>query len=475
VVRERYDVIAIGGGAAGLVVSAGAAGLGARTALVERERLGGECLWTGCIPSKALLAAARAAADARAATRYGIHVGTVEVDFPAVMRWVHGARAAIAPHDSPERFRGLGVDVVIGTARFVDERCIEVDGRRLEARHVVVATGSRPLIPDLDGIDDVPYLTNETVFEIDEQPRRLIVLGGGAVGLELAQAFARLGSEVDVVEARDRLLPHEDDELVERLLRRLTDDGVRIHAAAHADHVRRSHAGIQLTATQHGGRLELHADALLVAAGRRPNLDHLDPGSGGVRCSEAGVIVDARLRTTARGTWAAGDVVAGAPHFTHVADYHARTVLRNALFPLGSDVDYSSVPWVTYTDPELAHLGLTEAVAKELHGEDVAVFTRELGSLDRAIADGRTEGLIKVIADSKGRILGAHAFGYDAGSVIAEMALAMRHGIRLDKLAATVHAYPTYPEAFRQTGDAFNRTRLTGTAARMVEWLVRRA
>lgn len=469
-----YDLIAIGGGAAGLVSSAGAAGLGARAALVEQDRLGGECLWTGCVPSKALLAAARAAADARAAQRYGVHAGDVRVDFEAVMAQVHAAQRRIEPNDSPARFRGLGVDVVEGTARFVDARTLDVDGRRLRARHIVVATGSKPQIPPLDGIASVPYHTNESIFSITALPPRLLVLGGGPVGLELAQAFARLGSRVTVVEMGDALLPREDVELAALLGACLAADGVDILLGTRAEQCTHRDGVVTLTVTGAGGRRELHGDALLVATGRRPNLDTVDAAAAGIRTSPAGVVVDDRLRTGTPGIWAAGDVVAGTPRFTHVADYHARLVLRNALFPLTARADYAVVPWVTYTDPELAHVGLTEAEARDRHGSGVRVFRRELGELDRAIADGRTAGMLKVVADRRGRVLGGHVLGYGAGSIIAEIALAMKQNVPLSRVASTVHAYPTYPEAFKQAADAWTRGRLTGTTQRLVRWLVRR-
>jgi pyruvate/2-oxoglutarate dehydrogenase complex dihydrolipoamide dehydrogenase (E3) component len=473
---QRYDVLAVGGGAAGLVTAAGAAGLGARVALVERARLGGECLWTGCVPSKALLAAARAAAEARGARRYGVEAERVRIDFTRVMQWVHGAQQAIAPHDSPERFRALGVDVIEGTARFVAERVLEVDDRRITAKHIVVATGSRPAVPRIAGLDAVSYYTNETIFTIEQQPRQLLVIGCGPIGLELAQAFARLGTAVDIVELSRTLLPWEDAELAGRLGELVSAEGVRLHLGTRAERVHAAGDEIRVTiAGEDGARRELVADALLVAAGRRANVEDIDAAAGGIETSQAGVIVDDRLRTSARRTWAAGDVVAGAPRFTHVADYHARLVLRNALFPGRARVDYACVPWITYTDPELAHLGLTEAEAREQYGDRVRVFTRELAQLDRAIADGRTDGAVKIVADRRGRIVGAHVLGYGAGSVIAEIALAMRAGITLDRVAATVHAYPTYPEAFRQIGDAYNRTRIEGWKAGALRWLARRA
>jgi pyruvate/2-oxoglutarate dehydrogenase complex dihydrolipoamide dehydrogenase (E3) component len=472
--RHDYDIVSVGGGAAGLVTAAGAAALGARVALVERERLGGECLWSGCVPSKALLTAARSAAMARSARRFGVAAVDVSVAFEDVMEWLRSTQQAIAPHDSPDRFRALGVDVFEATARFTDEGVLDVAGAPLRARHVVIATGSRPVLPPIAGLHDVPYHTNETIFSLERLPARLLVIGAGAVGLELAQAFARLGSRVTIIEAAEHMLPREEPELAAALGTALRADGVAIRLATTVRNAEYAEDGIALHVADAGGRHDLlHGDALLVAAGRRANLAHLAAAAGGVAADDEGVRVDATLHTTARRTWAAGDVVAGAPRFTHVADYHARLVLRNAFFPWSRRVDYAAIPWVTYTDPELAHLGLTEREARGRHGR-VEVVAREFAGLDRAVVSGATTGVLKVIADRRGRILGAHALGAEAGSIIGEIGLAMKNGVRLPAVAATVHAYPTWGEAFRQAADAFNRTRLHGWRSRLVRRLVRR-
>jgi pyruvate/2-oxoglutarate dehydrogenase complex dihydrolipoamide dehydrogenase (E3) component len=472
---STYDLIAIGGGTAGLVTAAGGAGLGARVALVERDRLGGECLWNGCVPSKAILACARAAAQARDAARFGVCTGDVEIDFAAVMRWVHGARQRIAPHDSPERFRGLGVDVVEGSAHFVDERTVAVDGRRLSAKQVVIATGSRPAIPPVDGIADVPYYTNETIFEITRQPRALLILGAGPIGIEMGQAFARLGSAVTVVEHDAQFLPREDHELADLLAASLRADGVDIRLGLKATRVRRDGETITLTCDEAGGgAVAFTGDALLVAAGRQSRTAELELGRVGVETGTAGdVLVDDHLRTTADGIWAAGDVKGGM-RFTHVADYDARLVLRNALFPLSGKRDYSVVPWVTFTEPELAHVGLTERQARERHGGDVRVWRRPFAEVDRAIADGETDGLVKLITDGSGKILGGHILGHGAGSLIAEIALAMQNGLPVGKIVSTIHPYPTYPEAIKQAAEQYRKSRFTGAVKSVVQWFARR-
>lgn len=462
-------MLVIGGGAAGLVTTAGAAALGARVALVERERMGGECLWTGCVPSKALIACARAAHEAREAARFGVDAGPVRVDFRRVMEWVGEAQRRIEPHDSPERFRRMGVEVAEGSARFVGVRVVDVGGRRLSARAVVIATGSAPAAPAVPGLEDVPYLTNETIFELDALPRSLLVLGGGPIGVELAQAFARLGSAVTLVEAAPRLLPLEDDDVSAALRTILTAEGVTVLPEHRATRAERASDGVALQLEGPAGASRVDAEAILVAAGRRPRVDGLEPGAAGVEVSDRGVVVDDRLRTTAEGVWAAGDVT-GILRFTHVADYQARMVLRNALFPLSSRANYAAVPWAIFTDPQIGRVGLTEAEARARHGDAVQLWRRPLVALDRAVADGRTTGFVKLVADRRGRLLGAHVVGHGADTMVAELALALRHGLGVRQLAGTIHAYPTYPEAVRQAAEERTRARFTGLSRSIARW-----
>ena len=470
----EYDLVAIGGGTAGLVTAAGGAGLGARVALVERDRLGGECLWTGCVPSKALLACARAAADARRAGRFGVRTGEVSADLMAALRWVREAQRRIEPHDSPDRFRGLGVEVVHGEGRFADERTVLVDGRTLRAKQVVIATGTRAALPPIPGLADVPFLTNETVFDLDRQPRTLLVLGAGPIGLELAQAFTRLGTPATVVELTPTLLPREDEELAALLGAALRAEGVVIHLGHRVTAVRRDGGEVVVTCdAADGTRSELRAEALLLATGRRSNVESLELDRAGVATEGGDVRVDDRLRTTAAGIWAAGDVKGGL-RFTHVADYEARLVLRNALFPLSAKRDYSAVPWVTFTDPELAHVGLTEREARDRFGERLGVWRRPFDDVDRAIADDEPLGMVKVLTDPKGKIVGGHVLGHGAGSMIAELTLAMRHGLTAAQLAAAIHAYPTYPEAIKQAAELRLKSRFTGVAKRVAGYLARR-
>jgi pyruvate/2-oxoglutarate dehydrogenase complex dihydrolipoamide dehydrogenase (E3) component len=475
-----YDLVVIGGGTAGLVTASGSAGIGARVALVERERLGGECLWNGCVPSKALIAAARASTEARTAGRYGVRVQGEETDFTAVMHWVRSAQERIAPHDSPERFRGLGVDVIQGEARFTGERSIVVDGRAITAKRIVIATGSAPAVPPIPGLSEVSYLTNESIFSLTALPHRLLVLGGGPIGLELAQAFTRLGSEVHVIEAAPQLLAREDAELAAALGERLRAEGVRLHLGAKASRVERqpNGNGVRVTATRSGDHetsesFTLDGDVLLVATGRTPRLESLDLARGGVEAGKGGITVNAGLRTTAKGVWAAGDCV-GPLRFTHVADYQARLVIRNAFFPFSSKADYSVVPWVTFTEPELAHVGLTEEEARERHGDGVRVWRRPFAEVDRAITDGETNGMVKLLTTPRGKILGGHVLGHGAGSLIGEITLAMKHGISAGALGNTMHAYPTYPEAIKQAAEQYTKSRFTGALERVVNWYVKR-
>ena len=470
----HYDMIVIGGGTAGLVTSAGSAGIGARVALIEQHRLGGECLWSGCVPSKAMIACARAAHETRTAARFGVTAHDVEVDFGGAMRWVREAQERIAPHDSPERLRSLGVDVIQGGARFVGERALAVNGSSITAKRMTIATGSRPALPPIEGLDTVPYLTNETIFSLERQPRALLILGGGPIGLELAQAFARLGTTVHVIEAAPQILPREDHELADLLGGCLTTEGITLLLGTKATRVSRVENGIRLDATAIDGRaVTLQGDALLIATGRTPNVASLELENGGVDGNTQGVIVDDTLKTTASGIWAAGDCV-GPLRFTHVADYQARLVVRNAFFPFPGKTDYNVVPWVTYTAPELAHVGLTEQEARTQHGDAVQVWRRKFSEVDRAVTDGNTDGMVKLITDRRGKILGGHILGYGAGNMIGEITIAMRNGLSATQLATTIHPYPTYPDAIKQAADDFQKSRFTGLVKTLARWFARR-
>jgi len=447
----RYNLVAIGAGAAGLVSAGGAGGLGAKVALVERHYLGGDCLIAGCVPSKTLLAAARER----------------PTDFAAVMERVRRVRADISPHDSAERFRReFGVDVFFGEARFTAPDALEVGGQSLRFRKAVIATGSRPVVPDIPGLKDAAPLTNETVFALTHLPRRLTVIGGGPVGCELAQAFARLGSRVTLLVRGPQLLAKEDEDaarIVEAGLRR---DGIDVRFSAT---VTRVEAGPPKRV--HLGDEAIEADAILVATGRKPNVERLNLDAAGIQVNANGLIVDDRLRTTNRRVFAAGDV-AGAYRFTHAADAMARLVIRNALFLGRGRLSRLVVPWCLYTDPEFARVGLTERAAAE-RGVRVDVYRVGFDHVDRALTDGKTDGFVKVLtAKGRDRIVGAAVVGAHAGELIGTLSFAMTNRLGLKAIAETVFPYLTYTEALKTIADTYNRTRLTPFVARVMRtWL----
>jgi pyruvate/2-oxoglutarate dehydrogenase complex dihydrolipoamide dehydrogenase (E3) component len=468
----RYDLVVIGGGTAGLVTAAGAAGLGATVALIERDRLGGDCLNTGCVPSKTLLAAAHAAAAIARGAPLGIHATLDAVDFGAVMARVRATRAAIAPHDAAARFAGLGVHVFFGAAAFTSPSSVDVNGARLSFSRAVIATGARPAMPAIDGLHGAAALTSESIFELSEQPRRLAILGGGAVGCELAQAFARLGTRVYLLEAAPRLLPREDADAADVIRAALQRDGVTVMTGATAHHAVRRDEGWQLTITRGAIGDTLEADHVLVAAGRRANTEGLALAVAGVNTDASGrVKVNDFLRTANRRIYAAGDVCLPW-QFTHAADWSARLVIRNALFAGRARVSALVLPRATFTDPELASIGVTTEDA-QAEGTPVTAFEVPFDTVDRAVTDARTRGFLRVLVRAgSDRIVGATIVGARAGELVSEIAVAMRAGMGLAGLSNVVHPYPGYADAIRRAADACNRTRLTPRAARLLRaWL----
>lgn len=457
----RYNLVVIGAGTAGLVTAAGAAGLGARVALVERHLMGGDCLNYGCVPSKALLSAARAAAGVRHAAAFGVSADHVSVDFGAVMARMRRLRAGIAKHDSVARFAGLGIDVFQGDARFVSPDAVAVEGATLRFARAVIATGARAAAPPISGLEETGYLTNETVFSLTELPRRLIVIGAGPIGCELAQAFRRFGSEVTVVSRDPQVLPREDADAAKVVRASLERDGVTFELGASIASVERRPGHLKsVTFEQNGAKRQVVGDEILVAVGRTPNLDSLDLAAAGVTRTERGVTVDDRMRTTNPRVFAAGDV-ASRYQFTHAADAMARIVIQNALFFGRKKASALVVPWATYTDPELAHVGLSAEDA-ESRGASVRTLTVRFAELDRAIVDGETDGFARVHVDARsGTLLGATLVGPHGGDLIGEMVLAISRGTKVGALAGVIHPYPTRGEAWRKLGDAWNRTRLT--------------
>lgn len=456
---SKYDLVVIGGGTAGLVSAAGAASLGARVALVERDKLGGDCLYRGCVPTKTLVKSARVAHLVRRSEEFGVAGGEAEVDFPAVMDRMERVIEAAGEHDSPERFRGLGVDVFEEEARFVAPDLVAVDGRRLAARSVIVATGSHPTAPPVDGLEEAGYLTNVGALELRRLPRSMVIIGSGPIGSEFAQIFARFGCRVTLISTSPLPLPKEDPEIGEVLRQVLLADGVAFHGGYKAEKVRVEDGEKVVTAENGAGHeIEARGEEILVAAGRAPTAGSLGLGEAGIELEGKGLVVDERLRTTAPNVYAAGDIT-GKYLFTHVAEYQARNALRNALFPAKARVDHRVVPWTTFTDPEVARVGLTEEQARREH-KGVEVFRKPFAGVDRAMADGETTGLVKIVAGRRGKILGGHIIGPDAGNLIQEIVLAMQKNIPVGALSTTIHVYPTLVQANQRAADDYYRGKL---------------
>lgn len=462
---RAWDLLVIGGGTAGIVAARTAAGLGASVLLIEKEHLGGDCLWAGCVPSKALIASANVAAAARNAQNFGVHTGDVSVDFAEVMERVHRIITTIEPADAPETLRAAGAQVVRAQARFNGPRSVLLDtGESVRFRHAVLATGARPALPPIDGLNDVDPLTSDTVWDLRTLPQRLVVLGGGSIGCELAQAFTRLGSHVTLIEAAGQLLPRDDPAAAHVVLDALEADGARVLLGIRAESVSPAGAGVCVTTS--AGEI-IAADRILVAVGRQPRTAGLGLEQAGISLTAAGhVAVDARLRTSNRRVWAAGDIT-GHPPFTHVAGMHGSLAASNAVLGLRRRVDLSAVPRVTYTHPEVAAFG---APADE--GRVVEFEHREL---DRAITDGDVRGLTRLVLDKRRRIIGATIVNPRAGELLGELVVASRAGLTAGKLAATMHAYPGYSDAIwkpviAEVRDQLGRPATTRITHRLVAW-----
>jgi pyruvate/2-oxoglutarate dehydrogenase complex dihydrolipoamide dehydrogenase (E3) component len=467
---SKYDLVVIGGGTAGLVCAAGAAGLGARVALVERHRLGGDCLNSGCIPSKAMLRSARVVAESRLGAAVGVP-SLAEPDFPAVMRRLRVKRADLAPNDSAQRLASLGADVFFGSAFFSGPQTVSVaspenDRERVELRfrRAVIATGSAPSVPPIAGLAGTPFLTNETVFELAERPDALIVIGAGPSGCELAQAMARLGIRVTMIESGDRVLPREERDAGALVKGRLCQEGVDVRLNTQVAAVRWVESRF---AVQDGVTL-ISADALLVASGRSPRIGDLGLDAAGVRYGSEGVIVDDRLRTTNARIYAAGDVCSKFK-FTHAADAMARIVVRNALFFGRARVSSLVIPWCTFTSPEVGRVGHT---GEEAEANGAQAITVALSSVDRAVVDDATDGFVRVY-HRQGRIVGATVVAPDAGEIVSAITIAMRCGAGLGHLSSAVFPYPTMSLALRQAGDAYRRGALTPGVRRALQYYFR--
>ncbi len=465
------DICVIGAGSGGLTVAAGASQMGARAVLIEKGKMGGDCLNYGCVPSKALLAAGHAAAAVPAGARYGVNGSAPQVDFNKVHDHVHGVIAAIAPNDSVERFEGLGVEVVQAAARFTGPRELEAGGRRIRAKWFVVATGSSAAVPPIPGLDEVPFLTNETIFERTAAPEHLVIIGGGPIGCEMAQAHRQLGARVTILEMFC-LFANDDPEAADVVRQRLRRDGIDILEGVKVVRVAKAGNGIAVTIEEDGKQRDIAGSDLLVAAGRRANVDGLGLEAAGIAFTPKGIEVDDRLRSTNKRVFAIGDV-AGRYQFTHVAGYHAGIVIRNILFRLPAKVDDSAIPWVTYTDPELAHVGLSEAKARE-NGTEIRVLRWPFAENDRAQAERRTDGFIKVIASPRGKILGATVVGGHAGELLLPWVLAMGQGIKIGAIAGAIAPYPSLSEVSKRAAGSFFTPKLFSPRTRkIVRFLMR--
>ena len=472
-----FDMVVIGGGAAGLTAAGLSASLGAKTALVEARKLGGECTWTGCVPSKTLLKAAKVVHTMRMADRHGLDPSTPNINFAKVMEHVHATQAHIyLEADAPPIYESMGVQVITAQAKFLDPRRLEIvdeQGTRsqVSSRYFVIATGSAPHIPPLEGLSTTRYLTNETIFTLSDLPQRLIIIGAGPVGIEMAQAFRRLGSEVIVFDLEKSILSRDDRELTRQLQQSLVSEGIQFALARTVKKVERSGAGVQVTAGTEAASpaLTVKGDALLLSSGRRANTDQLSLEAAGVAFNKTEILVDKHCRTSRKHIFACGDVT-GRYQFTHMAEHMAKIAVSNALLRLPVSLDFKHVTWCTYTDPELSHVGGSEEELKR-RGMQYEVYRFPFSKIDRAIIDNETTGMIKVLARSfTGKIHGVSILGANAGEMIGEYALAMRNGVTLRQIADTIHPYPTYALGNRRAADQWYVRKLSPT---FVRWLQR--
>ena len=469
----KYNLVVIGAGTAGLVAASGAAGLGAKVALIERSLLGGDCLNVGCVPSKAIIASAHAAAAVRDAGDFGVSVPRgVEVDFPAAMERMRRLRAGISPHDSAERFTELGVDVFLGGGKFSGRDSVEVDGQELRFSRAVIATGARASAPPIPGIDEIDYLTNETLFSLTELPQHIGIVGAGPIGCEMSQTLARLGSRVTLFETMSGVLSREDPDVGAVIQPQLEKDGV--HVLCCGENLTLAKAGdglVRCDVDARGKHYTVEVDRLLVAVGRAPNVEDLGLGKAGVEHNRFGVVVNDRLQTANKRIFAAGDICSPFK-FTHAADFMARTVIRNALFGGRSKMSSLIIPWCTYTSPEVAHVGESWQTLEE-QADQLDTYKVEMSGVDRAVLEGDTEGFVKIhTKKGSGKIAAATIVARNAGDMISQISQAMTAGTRLGKIGNTISPYPTQGEAIRKAGDLYTRTRLTPTVAGLMKkWL----
>lgn len=473
--EKKYDLVVIGGGAAGLVVASGAAQFGAKVALIEKERaLGGDCLYFGCVPTKSLVHVARILSLIRRSEEFGLgEMAVSETAFEGAMARMRRTVEKIGEHDDPKRFQQMGIDVHFGQGKFIDPHTFEVDGRKIHGRRFVLATGSRPAVLPIPGLEETGYLTHVTALQLTRRPESVAILGAGPTGIEFAQVFQRLGVSVTVIEKEARILPREDDEVAALAEKILRGEGVQFFTGAEIETVARegSRKVVQLRTGK--GAVNVGCAEILAAVGRAPNVEGLNLEAAGVSYDKKGVQVDPTLRTTARNIWACGDL-AGPYQFTHMAEYQAGIVVSNALFPfVRRKVDYGVVPSVTFSDPEVARVGLTEAEAEKA-GKKIHVYRFPFKRVDRAVIDGEEEGFIKLITDDRLRIVGAHLIGPHAGDLLHEYVVAMKAGLKITALSTTVHVYPTLSQGVKKAADQYYREKLfSGWFPKLARWLIR--
>jgi pyruvate/2-oxoglutarate dehydrogenase complex dihydrolipoamide dehydrogenase (E3) component len=454
--QESFDVVIIGGGTAGLVTASGCARLGRKVALIEREKLGGDCLWTGCVPTKALVATARLAHQMRHADAYGLEPQSVRVTPKSVMDSMRAQRHAIEHHDDPAKFRALGIDVIFGSAKLVSRKEVDVDGRRLIAKDIVIATGTRTAVPLVEGLAEHGFLDHVSFLNQDAFPASLLIIGGGYIGIEFAQMFRRFGCEVVVVQRRDQIIMKEDADVIARIRRIFGDEGIDIRTGWDATSVHRE-GGKKVVRIENrlGESKEIRVDEIFVASGRRANTDNLGLETAGVKTNRSFVVVDKYLQTSVPRIWACGDVHGGM-QFTHVAAYEAVKLVRNMLFPGRSAINYDNIPWGLYTDPEVGHIGMTETeAAAALGAENVRTYSVEMAEVDRAVVDRTTGGFVKLVCDRRGRILGAHALCANASTLIETLVLARQKKMSVAQLAGLISPYPSLADALGKAASMY--------------------
>jgi pyruvate/2-oxoglutarate dehydrogenase complex dihydrolipoamide dehydrogenase (E3) component len=473
---ENFDVVVIGGGTAGLVTASGCSRLGRRVALIEREKLGGDCLWTGCVPTKALVATARLIHQMSHADAYGLQPQALRVTPKAIMDSMRAQRHAIEHHDDPEKFRALGIDVIFADAKLVSRSEVDAGGRRLAAKDIVIATGTRTAVPPIEGLAEHGFLDHATFLSQDAFPPSLLILGGGAIGIEFAQMFRRFGSEVLVIEMGDEIINKEDADVIARVRGMLIDEGIVIRTGWAAKSVRADggRKAVRIESAL-GETMELRVDEIFVASGRRANTDNLGLEEAGVKTDRGFVSVDKYLQTSVPRIWACGDVHGGM-QFTHVAAYEAVKLVRNMLFPGRSPVSYDDIPWGLYTDPEVGHIGLTESEAVKKHGvENVRMYRVEMAEVDRAVVDRTTTGFLKLVCDKRGRILGAHALCANASTLIETLVLARRKKVTVSQLAQLVSPYPSLADALQKAASLYYQDIAKGWLGSVGKWIAKRS